>query len=155
MIYRARREPILIGVLAVDGVVTLVVAGWMIWEALSKRGPAIFFGTGPMLVVSFLAAAWMILRSTYEIEGTDLIVRQGPAKRTIPIGSIDEAFPTQASPLAPAWARDRLQVLFVPGVPAQRLFLVPEDREAFLQGLAAADPGLTYDGERVTRKASG
>ncbi|HKA23599.1 MAG TPA: PH domain-containing protein [Candidatus Eisenbacteria bacterium] len=151
MVYPARREPILVWVLAFDGVITLGVASWMIWEAAVKHWSPAFFAVGPGLLFSFLAACWMLLHSNYEIAGQDLIVRQGPARRTISIAMIDEVFPTEKSALAPAWARDRLQVLFVPGVPAQRLFLDPLDREAFLQGLAAADPGLTYDGQKVAR----
>lgn len=146
MVYPGRREPIVVWVLAVDGIVTLAVSGWMVWEAVSKRWPPIFLGLAPLLILSFLSAAWMILRSAYQIEGPDLIVRQGPSRRVVPLSSIDEVLPTPAGPLA-----GRLQVRFVPGTKEQTLLLNPEDREAFLQGLAQADPGLTYDGEKLTR----
>jgi hypothetical protein len=143
--YPGRREPILVGVLALDGVVTLAVSGWMLWQVVSKRFPPIFLGIAPMLILSFLSAAWVILRSTYQIEGTDLVVRQGPSRRVVPLSAIQDVIPT-AGPLG-----GRLQVQFAPGTKAQPLLLNPEDREAFLQGLAQADPGLTYDGQKVSR----
>jgi len=146
VVYPGRREPILVGVLALDGVVTLAVSAWMVWEVVSKRWPPIFLGVAPMLILSFLSAAWMILRSTYQIEGTDLVVRQGPSRRVVPLSAIDEVVPTAGPGLG-----GRLQVRFAPGAKAQPLLLNPEDREAFLQGLAQADPGLTYDGQRVSR----
>jgi hypothetical protein len=153
MVYPARREPILMGVLAFDGLITFAVAGWMIWSAATGRGPFVFFAIAPSLIVSFLFAFWMLTRSTYEIEGAELIVRMGPSRRRIPIASIDEVFPTANSALSPAWAKNRLQVLFVPGTKARTLFLDPEDREAFLKGLAEADGGLRYDGQKVARGA--
>jgi hypothetical protein len=147
-VYPGRRQPILVKVLALDGVVTIVVAGWMIWEAAAKRFPPIFFGVAPLLVLGFLSAAWMLLHSNYEIDGTDLVVREGPSRRTIPIASIEEILPVPTGPLA-----GRLQVGFAPGTTQPALLLSPVDREALLQGLAQADSGLTYDGERVTRQA--
>jgi hypothetical protein len=141
VVHPGRREPILVGVLALDGVVTLAVSGWMVWEVVSKRWSPILLGVAPMLILSFLSAAWMILRSTYQIEGTDLVVRQGPSRRVVPLSAIEEVVP----------AAGRLQVQFAPGTKAQPLLLNPEDREAFLQGLVQADPGLTYDGEKVSR----
>jgi hypothetical protein len=146
VVYPGRREPIVVGVLALDGVVTLGLSVWMVLEVVAKRWPPIFLGVAPMLILSFLSAAWMLLRSSYEIEGTDLLVRQGPSRRVIPLSTIDEVLPTPAGPLG-----DRLQVRFVAGTKARTLLLNPEDREALLQGIAAADPGLNYDGEKLTR----
>jgi hypothetical protein len=151
VVYPARREPILLAVLAFDGLFTLGVSGWMIWSAATGRGPVAFFFIAPSLIVSFLFAFWMLTRSAYEIEGSELIVRQGPSRRRIPIASIDEVFPTSHLSSSPAWAKNRLQVLFVPGTKARTLFLDPEDREAFLQGLTEADGGLLYDGQKVAR----
>jgi hypothetical protein len=146
VVHPGRREPILVGVLALDGVVTLAVSGWMVWEVVSKRWSPILLGVAPMLILSFLSAAWMILRSTYQIEGTDLVVRQGPSRRVVPLSAIEEVVPTAGPGLG-----GRLQVQFAPGAKAPPLLLNPEDREAFLRGLAEADPGLTYDGQKVSR----
>jgi len=147
VVYPGRREPILVGVLALDGVVTLAVSAWLVWRALSKHGPPIFLFVAPMLVLSFLSAVWMILRSSYEIEGADLIVRQGPNRRVVPIASIRGIVPVPSGPLT-----GRLQASFAPGAKPSTLLLNPQDPEAFLQGLAQADPGLTYDGQGVTRE---
>jgi PH (Pleckstrin Homology) domain-containing protein len=147
--YRARREPILLGVLAVDGVVTLGVAGWLLYLAIARHGSPILYGVVPSLILSFVFAAWMLLRSAYEIEGSDLVIVQGPVRCTIPSGTIAEVFPTGAG--APAWARNKLQVLFVPGTKERITLLDPEDREAFLRGLSETDPGLAFDGQKVAR----
>ena len=153
MTFRARREPILVGVLVVDGIVTLGVAGWLLYWAIARHGSPILYGVVPSLILSFVFAAWMLLRSTYEIEGGDLVIVQGPSRRAIPIATIAEVFPTQAGLGTPAWARNKLQVLFVPDSKQRTLFLDPEDREALLRGLAEADPGLAFDGQKVTRSA--
>ena len=152
MTYRARREPILVGVLVVDGVVTLGVAGWLLYLAIARHGSPILYGVVPSMILSFVFAAWMLLRSAYEIQGSDLVIVQGPTRRTIAIATIAEVFPT-ASSGTPAWARNKLQVLFVPGTKERTTFLDPEDREAFLRGLSEADPGLAFDGQKVTRAA--
>jgi len=152
--YRARREPILVGVLVVDGIVTLGVAGWLLYLAIARHGSPILYGVVPSMILSFVFAAWMLLRSSYEIEGNDLVIVQGPARRTIAIGTIAEIFPTQASSPTPAWARNKLQVLFVPDTKERTTLLDPEDREAFLRGLSEADPGLAFDGQKVTRAAN-
>ena len=148
MVYPSRREPILVGVLAVDGVVTLGVSVGMIWGVMARHWPPIFVGVAPMLLLSFGSAAWMLLHSNYEIAGTDLVVRQGPSRRTIPLASIEEVAPVTTGPLA-----GRLQASFAPGTKPATLLLNPVDRGALLQGLAAADPSLAFDGQRVTRNA--
>lgn len=153
MIYRGKSEPILIGVLVVDAIVTLGIATWLTWSAATGRMPALFLAVGPGLVLSCAVAAWIILRTSYEIDNGVLIVRQGPNKKRIPIASIDEVFPTKNNPRSPAWAGDRLQVMFVPGSKAGTLLLAPEDRTGFLQALAEADPELRYDGEKLSRGA--
>jgi hypothetical protein len=153
VVYRGRAEPILIGVLIVDAIATLGLATWLTWSAATGRMPSFFLFFGPSLVVSCAVAAWIILKTSYEIEGGVLVVRQGPNKKRIPVSSIDEVFPAKNNPLSPAWAADRLQVMFVPGTKAGVLFLAPEDRTGFMQALAEADPGLSYDGEKLSRGA--
>jgi len=153
VVYRGRPEPILIIVLIVDAIATLGLGGWFVWGATSGRLPKFFLFFGPWLIVSCAVAAWIILRTSYEIAGDVLIVRQGPNKKRIPISSIDEIFPAKGNPLSPAWAGDRLQVLFTPPYKAGTLFLQPDDRSGFLQALSEADPGLSYDGERLRRSA--
>src|SRR5262249_19526171 len=145
--YRARREPILVGVLAVDGVVTLGGAGWVLYLAIARHGSPILYGVVPSMILTFLFSAWSLLRSAYDIEGSDLVIVQGPTRRTIPVSMIAEVFPTQAGAGTPAWARNKLQVLFVPDAKSRPLFLEPEDRESFLRALAEADPGLAFDGQ--------
>ena len=155
MVYKGRAEPILIGVLIVDAIATVGIGGWLTWSAATGRMPSFFLFFGPSLVVSCAVAAWIILRTSYEIENGELIVRQGPNKKRIPVSSIDEVFPAKNNPLSPGWAGDRLQLMFTPGTKASTLFLSPEDRSGFLQALSEADPGLRYDGERLTRGAPG
>jgi hypothetical protein len=135
-------------VIGLDGVFTVVVSGWMIWQVAAKRFPVVFLAVAPMLIFSFLSAAWILLRSNYEIRGTDLLVRQGPTRRAFPIASIAQAVPVTAGPLA-----GRVQVSFAPGNKPSTLMIHPEDGEALLRGLAEADSGLAFDGERISRQA--
>jgi hypothetical protein len=153
VVFRAKAEPIVVGVVVVDVVACLAIGGWFIWSAATGRMPSFFGALGPSLIGSSAFAAWVLLRTSYEIEGGELIVRQGPNKKRIPVSTIDEVFPAKNSPLSPAWAGDRLQVMFAPPAKPGTLFLQPEDRSGFLQALSEADPGLSYDGERLTRGA--
>lgn len=153
MVYPAKPEPIVIVVVAIDVIVCFGMAAWFAWRSLTGQMPMFFLFFGASLVATSLFASWVLLRSSYEIEGGELVVRQGPNRQRIPVSSIDEIFPTKDNPLSPKWAGDRLQVMFVPGTKAKTLFLHPDDRSGFLQALSEADPGLSYDGQRLTRGA--
>lgn len=153
MVYRAKREPIVVGVVVVDVIACVAAGTWFVWGAATGRMPWPMFVMGPSLVASSLFATWILLKSTYEIDNGELIVRQGPNRKRYPLSSIDEISPTQGLPPSPAWAAGRLQVRLTPGTKPGTLFLQPEDRSGFLQALSEADPGLRYDGERLTRGA--
>jgi hypothetical protein len=141
VVFAGRRQPILIVVVVLDGLVMLGLAGFIGWKVVEHQLPKFFLFAVPFALLSFVGAAFTILTLSYEIAGADLIVRQGQMRRTVPIATIEDVLP----------AVGRLQVHFVAGTAGPALFLDPQDRAAFLQGLAQADPGLTYDGERLTR----
>ena len=149
MVFRARTEPIVKGVVIVDVIACVGIGAWFVWSAATGRMPWPMFVMGPSLVVSSLFAAWILLKSTYEIEGGELIVRQGPSRRRLAVSSIEEISPAPTSGLSPG---QRLQVRLAPGTKGPPLFLQPEDRTGFLEALAQADPGLSYDGEQVRRR---
>jgi len=85
----------------------------------------------------------------YEIRGTDLLFDVSRLRDQVPISRIEKVLPTEGS--TRLWWGDMLQVTYVPGTPMMPTLLNPVDKGAFLRGLAEADPGLVYDGTKVSR----
>ena len=152
MTFAGRKEPLIVGVVILDGAIAAGIAGWLFYEAATGRLPAFNWAVGAFAILGFVLASWILLGTSYEIEDGRLEIRRGPVKSRIPLSAIDEVFSTTGNPLSPAWAKGRLQILFVPGHSPGTLFLSPDDPTAFLEGLASADSGLAFSGEKVARR---
>ena len=84
-------------------------------------------------IVAIMYLLVAITRNTYyEIIGTDLLVRSGPLKWTIPIAEIREITPSRNIMSAPALSLDRLKIRF-----GKRVFVLvsPEDKDGFLRAI--------------------
>jgi len=88
-------------------------------------------------------ALWGCYRIRYELTPSEVIVRFGPFRSSIPLHSIVEVFPTRNPLSAPAPSLDRLRINFRKPNGKMRFTLIsPLDREAFLRDLQAAAPNL-------------
>ena len=92
-----------------------------------------------ILSIAIVAIMYLLVavsRNTYyEIVGTDLLVRSGPLKWTIPIAEIQDITPSRNILSAPALSLDRLKIRF-----GKRAFILvsPEDKEGFLRAIREA-----------------
>jgi hypothetical protein len=151
MTFAARKEPWLLPVLVIDGLVMLGIAVWLFLEA-GQQDDAVLAMAGVAILLGLPFTLWILLGVRYQITETELVTRIGPFVSRIPLAQIDEVFPTKGNPLSPAWAQDRLQVMYRMGDGMQVGVMNPEDRTGFLQRLAAADPALRLEGEKVQRR---
>jgi hypothetical protein len=104
-------------------------------------------GLSPYALISAGAAAllglllWCSYRTRYEVTPSDLIVRFGPFRTTLAVGSIVRVAPTREITSAPAPSLDRLRIDYraADGLPSA-LLISPKDKEAFVRDLAHAAP---------------
>jgi hypothetical protein len=104
-------------------------------------------GLQPFALISAAAGAllgmllWTSLRTSYEVTASDLIIRFGPFRTTLAVGSIVEVAPTRDPTSAPAPSLDRLRIDYrrADGMTSFTL-ISPKDKEAFLRDLARVAP---------------
>jgi hypothetical protein len=84
---------------------------------------------------------WSSYRASYEVTSSDLVIRFGPCRTKVPVGSIIRVVPTREPTNAPAPSLDRLRVEYwaADGLPSYTL-ISPRDKEAFIQDLARVAP---------------
>jgi hypothetical protein len=85
---------------------------------------------------------WLMTPLYYEITQSELNVRSGPMRWSIPLKSIAEVCLTRSPLSSPALSLDRLLIKYENGKGASELMISPKDQIAFLQELADAEPRL-------------
>jgi len=155
MIYPAQGKKQLSVLTAIAGVVMLAFAGFLIVAALVEGHPVLGLVMTVVLVPSYLYLFFVGLPQRtlqnwqYEIQGADLVVNLPRCRCAVPVSAIERVVRAQGFERL-LWG-DALRVRYVPGTPVMPVILKPEDADGFLRGLAEADPGLTYRGDRVSR----
>jgi hypothetical protein len=100
---------------------------------------AIQFGVGVFLSLML----WGCYNTRYEITPSDLVVRFGPFRTTLPLDTIVEVFPTRNPISAPAPSLDRLRIDYRKKSGGKWFALIsPKDKEGFVRDLASAAPQL-------------
>jgi len=135
---------IILGALGLDLVGGAALVATMGWAGL---------GLAVLSVGTFLGiirmAAWPVV---YEVTDGEIRVRCGLWGFRVPISGIVRAYPTRNPLSAPAWSLDRLRIDYIEPSGRKRMMLIsPPDRTAFLLDLAARDPGLRREGDRLVR----
>jgi hypothetical protein len=104
-------------------------------------------GLAPYALISAGAGAmlglflWGSYRTNYEVTPSALVVRFGPFRTKLAVGSIVRVVPTREATSAPAPSLDRLRIEYraADGLPSF-LLISPKDKEAFLRDLAQLAP---------------
>ena len=155
MIYPARGKKQMSVFNTIAGVGFLGFAGFVIVAALISGHTILGLVMATVLLPSYI---WLFFFGMpqreqrhwqYEIQGTDLVVNLPRLRCSVPVSSIEKVVRAQGATRL-LWG-DVLDVTYVPGTPMMPRLINPEDPDAFLRGLAEADPGLTYRGDRVSR----
>jgi hypothetical protein len=88
----------------------------------------------------------------YEVTPSELIIRFGPFRNTLPLDSLVEVFPTRNPLSAPAPSLDRLQINYRDKSGKTGFALIsPKDKEGFIRDLASAAPRLRSPGGEALR----
>ena len=98
-------------------------------------------GTAVLLV-------WVLYGTRYVLTRDRLLVRCGPFRTRIPLGEIQAVVPARNLYSSAALALDRLHVQTRRG---GGVFISPAERLRFLRDLAAREPGLSIEGNRLIR----
>jgi hypothetical protein len=124
---------------------------------LMSRNPAdtgyfvislIFLGTGAFVGLML----WGCYNIRYEVTPSDLIVRFGPFRSTLPLDTIVEVYPTRNPLSAPAPSLDRLQIDYrKKNGWAWFTLISPKDKEGFVRDLAGIAPRLRSVGNDPLR----
>ena len=125
----------------------MLVGVWKLWLA-----PESLLFRLAMSILLFASAAFVLrvlYRTNYTLTDHDLLVRSGPFHWTVRLDSITEIFPTHNPLSSPACSLDRL-CIYYRGRKA-KIMISPYNKDVFLQNLVRRVPGLTLEGQRVSR----
>ena len=129
LVFTAKIDAWLLILIACSTAVCLYAA----WLALSEAGQ----GRSTTALVLLLSAAipvWIVLSTSYTLSVTQLRVRCGPFRWTIPLAEIRDVRPTRNPLSSPAPSLDRLRIDYGE---RRSVMISPRDKEGFLRELAA------------------
>ena len=145
MRYRSKKDTWLVALLC--GIPLMLFVSGILYLLL----PGIPRGAGVLVLFIGIAlgALFLALMTTtyYEITPAALVVHSVGLHREIPLGAIQQVFPTRNSLSSPALSLDRLQVDYSRDGQARFTLISPEDKPSFMQDLAA-----NSDDGRVVRR---
>ncbi len=141
--YPSKCDAWLVAVLAAAGLLSLWVT---VGTFLESPGPgiaglALFLATAAFVV-------WIFTRTFYVLTATDLLIRSGPFRWSIPLANIQRVHPTRNPLSSPALSLDRLEIRHAFGA----IMISPEDKRRFLEDLVERTPGLALDGDGAVRR---
>jgi len=133
------------------GLITVVAAILLICMAggtfLLATGNGWDFVLGVAALAASLAYLWLTIPVNYQVTDRELLVRGGPFRWKIPLDSVIRVRPTKNPLSAPAWSLARLHITYRKKARKTFVLISPRDRQAFIEKLEAATPGLKKDGD--------
>ena len=119
------------------GAIFVFVFGFNLLMILILRTVSLATLLGPAIALGVLVLfACLSVPLYYEIASTNLVVRCGILRWTIPLASIQRVFPTRNPINGPALSLDRLQVDYVKDGVTRFILISPKDKLGFLSDLA-------------------
>ncbi len=140
--YRSKRDTWLTVLIWVATTLVMVSGVGILLADASLLQRAIFFLLGLATAGLML---WILYGTFYRLTDTDLVVRSGPFRYTIPLDGIRSVAPTRSPLSGPACSLDRLQV----DAGALSVLISPAAKQAFLRDLAVRSRGLDSRGGRA------
>ena len=145
--YPSKRDTWLTVLIWVSTTLVLVSGVGILLADASLLQRAIFFSFG-LATAGFML--WILYGTFYRVTDTELIVRSGPLRYTIPLAGIRSVAPTRSPLSGPACSLDRLQV----DAGKVSVLISPAAKEAFLRDLAGRACGLHLEGVALVRKTT-
>lgn len=126
--------------------------GFALWAGIDsvRRDPA--SGWFPLLIVvgSFAVVFVISVPTEYVVTGTELVIRSGRLRTSIPLTGIQRVYRTHNPLSAPAWSLDRLGIDYRSGGQRRLALISPARREEFLT-VVGQRAGLEHRGSELTR----
>lgn len=135
------------------GLLVILAAGlaWP-WVSLARR----FWAGRPLDALDLVAVTlvsgivvWLLGATYYVVTDESVIVRAGPYRKTVPLGTISRLRATRSVRRAPALSLDRIEIRYG----SKRLIVSPRDKAGFVRAIAerapaadVADPSLARGG---------
>lgn len=141
-IYPSKRDTWLVAVMVIAGLYSLAVAA-----LVTSEEPVSGLAVLSLVIAVDAFVFWIFVKTFYVVTGTDLLVRSGPFRWTVPLSNIQQVRPTRNPLSSPALSLDRLEIRHARG----SLMISPEDKRAFLEDLVARTPGLVLRGDGAIR----
>lgn len=98
----------------------------------ATAGPAMLPFTAMFLVGGIVLPAWIVARTEYTLSDRELLVRSGPFRWHVPIGSISRIHNTRNPLSSPALSLDRIHIEYSRG---KDIMISPQKKEQFLFAL--------------------
>ena len=124
---------------AVLAMISAPVTAWL------KTGNPRSLLVGLVVVPGVALVVWIVLSTTYTLEGRQLIVRSGPFRWRIDTADIKSIAPVRGigmrirrSRSSPALSMDRLEIVYGAD---KRLMISPDEQDAFLKDVATRRSG--------------
>ena len=146
LVYPSKRDTWIVGALWL--VIIASVAGAIAAFSLSLSVISLLIQEAVWLgIIAFCVS---ILRSTnYTIKADSLLIRSGPFRWTVPFDDIEEVIPSRKAWSSAALSMDRLYVKHKGS--AGGSYISPENKQEFLEKLAARAPALRLEENRLVR----
>lgn len=103
---------------------------------LSPLEMVLMFGLPWVLIV------WFYASTEYEVTATELLVRSGPVRKTIPLDTLSRIRPSNSIMSAPALSIDRLELQYNK---FDEILISPADKRGFLAAIVARAPQVTLE----------
>jgi hypothetical protein len=94
----------------------------------------------PMLATAFIV--WLFRTTAYVVTEDSLVVRSGPVRKTVPLGSITRLRATRNPLSSPALSLDRIEVTYG----TRRVLISPKDKQGFLEAVLERSPAVNVEG---------
>ena len=153
-IHHSKKDWWLVGLVLAATVIPLALGALFILTGSPNQG----LGRSLMVsgAVTGAVVLWLTYPLYYQITSSEMIVRCGMLMhRHITLASIDAVRPNRTPASAPAWSLDRLRVDYRKNGEHAFIMISPEDKDAFVEELARAAPGLEMRGDRLVRESRG
>ncbi len=85
---------------------------------------------------------WVFTTTSYEVTPDQMIVRSGPFRTTVPLGSVQRLRATHNPLSAPALSLDRIEVTYG----SKRILISPRDKRGFVNAVIKRAPGVELEG---------
>ena len=136
LVFTAKIDTWVLALIAGSAMVCLYAAGSTVREAVPGR-----WMIASVLLASAASSMWILLSTSYTLDGAELRVRCGPFRWDIPLAEIRSVKSTRNPLSSPAPSLDRLRIDYGAG---RSMMISPREKQAFLRELEARRSGAGH-----------